>query len=60
MITMLATSPITSNICVGPIVGVMIAAKNRDLSVMVRHGMHIGIVGMDGTETLDLYAGSVC
>ena len=28
---MLATSPTTSNICVGPIASVMIAAKNRDL-----------------------------
>jgi hypothetical protein len=60
MTTMLVASQITSNICAGLIVSVMIVARSQGSNVMERHGMHIGTVGTDGTETLDLCAGSVC
>jgi hypothetical protein len=60
MITMLATSLTTNNICVGPIVSAMIAAKSLDSSVMEKRGMHIGIATMDGMETVALCAGGVC
>jgi hypothetical protein len=60
MIIMLVISRIIKNICVGPHVSAMIVAKSRDSRDMERHGTHIGIAGMDGTETADLCVGSVC